>query len=208
MANRRKFIAGLGALATGSAAAVGTGAFTTARVDRSISVDVAGDNAAYLGLDPSISEYAVQQNKKMQLVFDGSNGQNGDGLNPDSDTGFHNVFRIVNNGTNTIRAQLQDVPSDSPMVFKYTSDADDSTTLTDQTYFPNSPQPLADTSYGPSGSTNSGYLELDPGNDAYVHVSFYLRDEGDATDDVTTDKSAIPSDVGIYASALPDTDGL
>jgi hypothetical protein len=94
------------------------------------------------------------------------------------------------------------------MVFKHTMDADDSTTLTDQTYFPNSPQPLADTGYGPSGSSNSGYLDLGPGDDAYVHVSFFLRDEGDAADDVTTDASAIPSEFGIYASGLPDTDGL
>lgn len=187
---------------------MGTGAFATARVDRSVSVNVAGDKSAYLGLDPSISVYAVQKNKKMQLVFDGSNGQSGDGLNPDSDTAFHNVFRIQNNGTNKIRVTLQDIPSDSPMVFKYTMDPDDSTTLTDQTYFPNSPQPLADTGYGPSGSPNSGHLELEPGQDAYVHVSFFLRDEGDATDDVTTDASAIPDEFGIYASGLVDDDGL
>ncbi|MDS0473659.1 hypothetical protein [Natrinema sp. 1APR25-10V2] len=205
---RRKFLVGMGSLAAGSAATIGTGAFATARVDRAINVDVAGDNAAYLGLDASISEYAVQKNKKLQLVFDGSNGQNGDGLNPDSDTAFHNVFRIQNNGTNKIRVTLQDVPSDSPMVFKYTDGADNSTTLTDQTYFPNSPKPLADTTYGPSGSQNSGHLELGVGDDAYVHISFYLRDEGDAVDDVTTDASAIPEEFGIYASGLIDDDGL
>ena len=198
----------MGSLAAGGAATLGTGAFATVRVDRSINVEVTGDNAAYLGLDASISEYAIQNNNKLQLVFDGSNGQNGDGLNPDSDTAFHNVFKIKNNGTNTIRVQIQDIPSDSPMVFKYTMDPDDTTTLTDQTYFPNSPQPLADTNYGPSGSTNSGYLELDPGDDAYVHISFFLRDEGDATDDVTTEASAIPGEFAIYASGLVDTDGL
>jgi hypothetical protein len=94
------------------------------------------------------------------------------------------------------------------MVFKYTRSADDSTNLTDQTYFPNSPQPLADTGYGPSGSPNSGYLDMDPGTEAFVHISVYLRDQGDAADDVTTDKSAIPTEFGIYASAIPDNDGL
>ncbi len=94
------------------------------------------------------------------------------------------------------------------MVFKYSEDTDDTTNLGDQTYFPNSPQPLADTGYGPSGSPNSGYLDLDPGNDAYVHISFFLRDEGDAADDVTTDISAVPDEFGIYAGAVPDTDGL
>jgi len=205
---RRKFIAGIGSLAAAGAAGIGTGAFTTARVDRSISAEISGDSAAYLGLDASISEYANQNGDKLELVFDGSNGQNGNGLNADSDTAFHNVFRIQNNGTNTIRAQVQDIPDDSPMVFKYTSDPDDTTTLTDQTYFPNSPQPLVDTSYGPSGSQNSGYLDLDPGDDAYVHISFFLRDEGDAADDVTTNLSAAPSEFGIYAGATPDSDGL
>jgi hypothetical protein len=202
-------LAGLGSLAAGGAAAMGSGAFTTARVDRSIAVDTTGDSSAYLGLDASISEYANETGGgKLELLFDGSNGQNGDGLNPDSDTAFHNVFRIENNGTNTIRVQIQDIPGDSPMVFKYTRSADDSTNLTDQTYFPNSPQPLADTGYGPSGSPNSGYLDMDPGTEAFVHISVYLRDQGDAADDVTTDKSAIPTEFGIYASAIPDNDGL
>jgi len=202
---RRKFIAGLGSLAAAGAAGIGTGAFATARVDRAISAEITGDNAAYLGLDASTSVYANQNGKKLELVFDGSNGQNGDGLNADSDTAFHNVFRIQNNGTNKIRVTLEDVPSDSPMVFKYTDEPDNSTTLTDQTYFPGSPQPLADVGWGPG---NSDYLDLESGEDAYVHISFYLRDEGPATDDVTTDISAVPDDFGLYASAHVDNDGL
>jgi len=50
---RRKFVIGLGALASGSAAAMGTGAFTTAEVERSVSVNVKGDDAAYVRLAPA-----------------------------------------------------------------------------------------------------------------------------------------------------------
>jgi len=51
MANRRKFIAGLGALATGSAAAVGTGAFTSVSAERSVTIDTADDAYAFLRLN-------------------------------------------------------------------------------------------------------------------------------------------------------------
>jgi len=89
MANRRKFIAGLGALATGSAAAMGTGAFSSVRAERTISVETAGDVNAYLGLDASgesmLSRLAALLNSSLM----GSNsGQDGNGLNANADSVF------------------------------------------------------------------------------------------------------------------------
>ncbi|MES3160593.1 MAG: hypothetical protein PPP55_03370, partial [Halorubrum sp.] len=50
---RRKFTIGLGALATGSAAAIGTGAFSAAFVgDRDANITVSGDADALLALRP------------------------------------------------------------------------------------------------------------------------------------------------------------
>ena len=103
MANRRKFIAGLGALATGSAAAMGTGAFTSVSANRDVSVGVAGDASAYLGLDAD-SAYAKQTaGGELALDFTGDyTEQNGSGLNTRAETAFEGVFDIQNNGTNDV----------------------------------------------------------------------------------------------------------
>lgn len=57
--DRRSFVIGLGALSAGSAAAVGTGAFSSVFAVRDISVEVADDSEAYLTLQ-SESEYAEE----------------------------------------------------------------------------------------------------------------------------------------------------
>jgi hypothetical protein len=47
---RRKFLAGLGSLAAGSVAAMGTGAFTSVSAERNVSVRVADDRQSFLKL--------------------------------------------------------------------------------------------------------------------------------------------------------------
>ena len=91
---RRKFVIGMGALATGSAAAVGTGAFNFARVDRDVDVSVADDSSAFLGLE-STSDYAEEREGDLVLAFDGSiDGQKGDGINSGAGFRFDDVFKI------------------------------------------------------------------------------------------------------------------
>ena len=117
---RRKFVVGLGALAAGSGAAVGTGAFSSASTgDRTVEVEVTGDANAYLALEPvSKGEQGgnghfarINEDGELELVLDGSNDlgsedrlpdfQQGSGVNPDSTYKFDNVFRIGNQGPNT-----------------------------------------------------------------------------------------------------------
>jgi hypothetical protein len=110
MSNRRKFIAGLGALATGSAAAIGTGAFTSVTAERTVNVKVAGDASAYLGLEqvnqsPN-SDYVLRNNGEVSFDFSGADGDSsgggsvdGDGFNPDATTRIDDVLRVTNQGT-------------------------------------------------------------------------------------------------------------
>ncbi|WP_123619495.1 hypothetical protein [Halorubrum sp. CSM-61] len=124
MTNRRKFIAGLGALATGSAAAMGTGAFSSVQADRGITVEVAGDSAALLSLEPTDSpnaDYVNRDGDALSLQFDGSHAEqsadvySGDvnGLNADSFTTINNLFDITNRGTQDIFVyMLQDPDGD------------------------------------------------------------------------------------------------
>ena len=53
---RRTALLGLASVATGSVAALGTGAFSSVEADREVSVDVQTDTEAYLGLEPVDSD--------------------------------------------------------------------------------------------------------------------------------------------------------
>jgi hypothetical protein len=98
--DRRKFVIGVGSLAAGGAAAMGTGAFASVEATRSVSVNVAGDGNAYLGLEAT-SPYAERDGKQMELNFAG-NGDGGSGINADSVSTFDGVFRMTNNGPNPL----------------------------------------------------------------------------------------------------------
>ena len=118
MANRRKFIAGLGALATGSAAAMGTGAFTSVSANRDITVDVAGDANAFLQfteaeeggkVTPNAEEYVnIESDGTVALDFTntsesaGENASGGSGINDDATTIFDNLLDVTNQGTQEI----------------------------------------------------------------------------------------------------------
>ena len=101
--DRRKFIAGIGALST--VGAVGTGAFTSVEADRTVSVSVAGDANAFLAMDASGTangEFAsINGNDQIELDFSDSNG-GGDGLGLNSTYEFDDVFRITNQGTQPV----------------------------------------------------------------------------------------------------------
>jgi len=108
---RRKFVVGLGALASGSAAAVGTGAFTSVTAERSVSVTVAGDNSAYLGLSavgPN-SDYVDKSSGEVSISLDGledSSSGSGTGVNPDATTVIEECLRIENQGTQEVELDL------------------------------------------------------------------------------------------------------
>jgi hypothetical protein len=111
---RRKFVVGLGALASGSAAAMGTGAFTSVTADRQVDVQVAGDASAYLGLKNSgdaNDAYFNTDNDEYFVDFADS-GNSGSGVNPNANTVAESVFKITNQGTQTVEIDLSTDASD------------------------------------------------------------------------------------------------
>jgi hypothetical protein len=98
--DRRKFLVGMGSLAAGGAAVMGTGAFTTITADRVTTVDVVSDPNAYLALTPN-DERAGTQNGELFLDF-GNSANGGGGLNPDARNAFHDLFTIRNQGDNKV----------------------------------------------------------------------------------------------------------
>lgn len=106
---RRKFVVGLGALASGTAAAVGTGAFTSVEADRSVDVAVEDDASAYLGLDTSgdANDQYVSGQGSGEIVIDFDDSTNGgSGVNPNADTVLESVFQIENQGTQEVTVSL------------------------------------------------------------------------------------------------------
>lgn len=159
----------MGALASGTAAAVGTGAFSFVRADRDITVDVVDDGDAYLGLEAT-SEYASEsEGGQLELDFAGGNNQNGDGLNDNADSRFDDVFKLTNSGTNDARIsfwngdELDDFPDE--VVWYYSKDE------------------------GWEDNEVSDNPVIEPGESLYIHVIFFLRGDGkdsSVLDDIDT----------------------
>ncbi len=169
-----------------------------------MSVDVVGDQQAYLRLDPSISEYgSINSNGQMVLQFDGSNGQNGAGLNDEANTLVQNVFRIENQGTNTINVVLNGLDTSTsdgdgvdPLTVYWTDGEVDENSpgYGEMSVMNGSPNPLGDETWG----TSTSLPVLAPGDDIYVHLEFYLS-SSDTLSDVKTVPGQIPEELSIYA---------
>jgi hypothetical protein len=96
---RRKFLIGAGALASGSAAAVGTGAFSRTSAARSVSVSTTGDSDAYLRL--SGGQYAnYNGNGVLEIQLDQ--------INANADVEFTDVFTIENQGDRPVGIFIDD----------------------------------------------------------------------------------------------------
>lgn len=116
--NRRKFVAGLGALAASGGAAIGTGAFTSVTANRTVSVNVSDEAQAYLGIEQGpapngdfaseasgTGEVAMDFNDSITTDPEGS----GTGVGQDSTYDFDAVFTVSNQGTQTVYTEITDV---------------------------------------------------------------------------------------------------
>lgn len=111
---RRRLLAGLGTLAAGSAAAVGTGAFTSAEASRTVNVNVASEDEAYLALSPTGGENATfvsqdsSTNNELSIDINDANGvaAGADGVGLDSVYEFDNLFQVENQGTQEVEFEI------------------------------------------------------------------------------------------------------
>ena len=92
---------------------MGTGAFTSASAERDVTVNVEGDDGAYLRIESTEGEngqYGDQENGSFFLNFTEDNQDvdgDGDGFNPESVTGIGDVFVVGNQGTQSIDLVLE-----------------------------------------------------------------------------------------------------
>ena len=131
---RRKFLYGVGASAIGGSALVGSGAFSRVESQRDVSIQVAQDPDAYLGLvpmDTPNSDNYVGLDEYGHLEIDIADQTEGEGVNSNSTTWFDGLFKIVNQGKDEITnlcfgMQQEDFEAlDNVNVWVYTYDCDD-----------------------------------------------------------------------------------
>jgi hypothetical protein len=110
MVKRRKFVVGLGALAAGASAAVGTGALSKTEMDRGFTGEIADDtNSGYVTLEGAngVNHNAAHvdtSETEISLDFGAIDGH-GDGLNADSKNWFDRVFKITLNDVDVYSGQ-------------------------------------------------------------------------------------------------------
>jgi hypothetical protein len=105
MVKRRKMLLGLGSLAAGGAAAMGTGAFTSVAADRDVEIATRGDASAYLQIE------AMDTPNGNKYVVEDSNGEVGlkfTGVNKNADSKFANLLKITNQGTQDVYVGAED----------------------------------------------------------------------------------------------------
>ena len=104
--NRRNFVIGLGTVAAGSAAAVGTGAFTSVTAARDVDVSVADDASGYLGLSAD-GEYVTDNSGSGQVSLDlggtsaGDRTDGGEAFNRQATTTVEDVVTVEHQGSGT-----------------------------------------------------------------------------------------------------------
>lgn len=130
---RRTFLASSGLLAAGSAAAVGTGAFTSVTANRSVNVSVANEDQAYLAISPTTDDNGTFANddssnsNRIEVDINDAGGVQdpGDGVGLDSVYTFDKVFKIENQGTQPITVSINQLsgsdfnPSESELTVQF-----------------------------------------------------------------------------------------
>jgi hypothetical protein len=114
---RRNLLIGMGSLAAGGAATIGTGAFTSVKADRSVDINTTGDANAFLSIEratdgsgtvtPTAGEYVEgnQNNGTLSIDLasaDDTSNSGASGINKNAKTIFDNLLDITNNGTQDV----------------------------------------------------------------------------------------------------------
>ena len=206
---RRKFLATVGSLAAGSAAAMGTGAFTQMSATRNANINVVNDSAGLIALKDDTPNDVVRQ-EGGELVIDFDPADNGAGVNVDSYYRVGNIanynflrpgadltasadpyddpaFYIVNNSNNERNVKLEftlDDPSESTLII-VAQDEEHKNDMND----PGAYIEVGDSDgdgHGISDSTETGPysgITLPSGGKAGVSIAVFA--DGDTADDLS-----------------------
>lgn len=113
---RRNFLVGIGSVSIGGSALLGTGAFSRVESQRDVTIAVAEDPDAYLGLSGTgslNSDNYVELDEKGHVEIDvGESGNGGSGVNSDSFTWFDSMVRVCNQGKEAVGFYIEEPTDD------------------------------------------------------------------------------------------------
>jgi len=208
--NRRKFLIGAGSLAAGSAAAMGTGAFTSVSADRTVSVNVADDANSFLALDTTDaanSDYVQTGGGQVNIQLSNSDNytEGAAGVNQNAITRIFDLFKIRNQGTQAVKVWVDPDSVDED----YQTFGGSGLTLDpqasdrpngeegDDTLPPNSPKQIRDeismtglyaeyaTDFPEENQYADGSLVLEPGES--FNFGLYINGGSDSSDSISVD---------------------
>ena len=118
---RRNFLVGAGAASIGGSAILGSGAFSRIESQRSVTIQVAEDPDAYLGMDkcsidgsetPNSSYAWLDDHGHLEILMNEENpttdGTLGEGINSDSRMWVDNIFQLCNQGKEDACVWIED----------------------------------------------------------------------------------------------------
>jgi hypothetical protein len=118
MVKRRKFMIGMGSLAAGSAAAMGTGAFDSGKTDVNSSLNIVNDANALIALGNAEGQQVYVEDGQLKMDFSGGKSGAGAGVQPGSVYNYKPAFTITNNDGQahdiTLSYNLNDYSGGSP----------------------------------------------------------------------------------------------
>jgi hypothetical protein len=113
---RRNFVLGIGGASVGGSALLGTGAFSRVESQRDVTIAVAEDPDAYLGLSGTgsiNSENYMRLDEKGHIAIDvGENPNDGLGVNSDSFTWFDSMIQVCNQGKEGVEFYIEEPGND------------------------------------------------------------------------------------------------
>lgn len=124
--NRRNVLVGLGTIVAGGGAALGTGAFSSVKADRTVTVNTAGDSGSLIALNPA-GDGAPADSGVVQLVDGlltinfGAVANNSEGVNLDALTTVGGVTRDSDGNPSSVDANALTVTNNSsqPVVIEF-----------------------------------------------------------------------------------------
>lgn len=207
---RRKFVIGMGSLAAGGAAALGTGAFGSADAERNARVQVVGDSSAYLQMTegPHTTD-VVRQVSDDELSFDlgADSGHGGSGMNQNGGIEWTDVVTVKNAGAQTVwfGVDLEEVKNltgieDANM---YAHHDPGSPEYDGQFFDPNGDYPASVST--PAGNQNT-LIDIAPGNEVRLSLHIETNDNVNSGSEAPIYFMAIEKG-GQYDNTQGDNDG-
>jgi len=187
---RRKFLLGVGSAAAAGSALIGSGAFSQVDAQRQVTIQVAEDPNAYLGMndcigrdgEPTANSSFAEIDEDGHLAVDmGPSGygpgDGGQGVNSESISWFDNVFQLCNQGKECVGLWIDEKRGDDPERVTFYVDSDKPPARYVEDDLTTRERVSNDGSLQEIGNSREDAIRLDLGECVCVGIQTYTRED-------------------------------